>query len=113
MNPYNPSLVNVAVTSKKLWPLKTGIVVGCLLTVAPLFGLLGTIFEVRRAFDSLGSSGIGDPTKLSTSVGTSLVSTAVGLGLCPIGLLILILSLVFHARRKKEIQAAAFPGKGA
>ena len=45
----------------------------------PMVGLLGTVSGMRGAFASLGSSGIGDPTKLSAHIGEVLIATASGL----------------------------------
>lgn len=46
---------------------------------SPMLGLLGTVTGMMRAFDKLGSSGIGDPTSLSASIGEVLTATASGL----------------------------------
>ena len=45
----------------------------------PMIGLLGTVFGMITAFDTLGTSGIGDPSKLSAAIGEVLVATASGL----------------------------------
>jgi biopolymer transport protein ExbB len=45
----------------------------------PMVGLLGTVSGMRGAFASLGSSGIGDPGKLSAHIGEVLIATASGL----------------------------------
>ena len=71
-----------------------GMTIGALLMVSPLFGMLGTVFGMKRAFDILGSSGVGDPSTLSASVGETLVFTAAGLLLFPVGAIILTVSLV-------------------
>lgn len=75
-----------------------GMVIGSLLTLAPLFGLLGAVFGMTRAFKTLGQSGIADPQALSDGIGTSLLSTAAGLFVCPVGVVVLTLSLVFFFR---------------
>ncbi len=46
---------------------------------SPMVGLLGTVSGMRSAFEVLGSSGIGDPTKLSEHIGEVLIATAAGL----------------------------------
>ena len=46
---------------------------------SPMVGLLGTVSGMRTAFSTLGTSGIGDPTKLSESIGEVLIATASGL----------------------------------
>lgn len=75
-----------------------GIVIGSLLTLGPLFGMLGTVFGMTRSFQILGSSGVTDPQALSDSIGVTLLATATGLFLFPVGILILTLSLIFFAR---------------
>jgi biopolymer transport protein ExbB len=45
----------------------------------PMIGLLGTVFGMISAFDTLGTQGIGDPSKLSEAIGHVLVATASGL----------------------------------
>ncbi|MDR0535641.1 MAG: MotA/TolQ/ExbB proton channel family protein [Puniceicoccales bacterium] len=46
---------------------------------APMVGLTGTVFGMMNAFATLGSSGVGDPGKLSAAIGEVLVATAMGL----------------------------------
>jgi len=45
----------------------------------PMIGLLGTVTGMIRAFATLGSSGIGDPSSLSAAIGQVLIATASGL----------------------------------
>jgi len=45
----------------------------------PMIGLLGTVTGMIRAFATLGSSGIGDPSSLSSAIGEVLTATASGL----------------------------------
>jgi len=45
----------------------------------PMIGLLGTVTGMIRAFATLGSSGIGDPSSLAAAIGEVLVATASGL----------------------------------
>ena len=47
--------------------------------VTPMIGLLGTVTGMIKAFSTLGSSGIGDPSSLSGAIGEVLVATASGL----------------------------------
>jgi biopolymer transport protein ExbB len=46
---------------------------------APMVGLTGTVFGMMSAFDTLGTSGVGDPGALSAAIGEVLVATALGL----------------------------------
>ncbi|MEA3208139.1 MAG: biopolymer transport protein ExbB [Chthoniobacter sp.] len=45
----------------------------------PMIGLLGTVTGMIKAFETLGSSGIGDPSSLSAAIGEVLTATASGL----------------------------------
>jgi biopolymer transport protein ExbB len=45
----------------------------------PMIGLVGTVTGMIKAFKTLGSDGIGDPSKLSAAIGEVLVATASGL----------------------------------
>src|SRR6202000_2007152 len=45
----------------------------------PMIGLVGTVTGMIKAFATLGSSGIGDPSSLSAAIGEVLVATASGL----------------------------------
>ncbi len=47
--------------------------------VSPMVGLLGTVTGMIKAFQTLGSGGIGDPSKLAAAIGEVLVATATGL----------------------------------
>lgn len=41
-------------------------------------GLTGTILGMMKAFETLGTAGVGDPAKLSGAIGEVLISTAIG-----------------------------------
>ena len=45
----------------------------------PMIGLVGTVVGMMSAFETLGSSGVGDPSKLAGAIGEVLVATASGL----------------------------------
>jgi len=45
----------------------------------PMIGLVGTVTGMMSAFETLGTSGVGDPSKLSGAIGAVLVATASGL----------------------------------
>jgi biopolymer transport protein ExbB len=45
----------------------------------PMIGLVGTVVGMMEAFDTLGTSGVGDPSKLAGAIGHVLVATASGL----------------------------------
>jgi len=45
----------------------------------PMIGLTGTVTGMMTAFETLGSSGVGDPSKLAGAIGEVLIATAAGL----------------------------------
>jgi len=45
----------------------------------PMIGLTGTVTGMMKAFDKLGSAGVGDPSQLAGAIGEVLVATASGL----------------------------------
>ena len=47
--------------------------------VAPLLGLLGTVSGMIKAFQTIGSQGMGKPEVLAGNIGEALVTTATGL----------------------------------
>ena len=47
----------------------------------PMIGLTGTVTGMMRAFEGLGTEGIGDPSKLAGAIGEVLVATLSGLAI--------------------------------
>jgi biopolymer transport protein ExbB len=86
-----------------------GLVIGTLLTLSPVFGLLGTVVGMMNAFQALGTQGAGDTGQLSVGIGEVLVSTIVGLILFIPGVVILTLSIIHHRRAKRVIAALQTP----
>lgn len=74
--------------------LTAGIVAGIVLMLGPFLGMLGTVFGMKRAFDTLGHNGVPDPSELSANIGEVLVSTAAGFIACPIGIAMLVVCIV-------------------
>ncbi|EDY15809.1 hypothetical protein CfE428DRAFT_6662 [Chthoniobacter flavus Ellin428] len=81
----------------------TGIVVGGLLFLGPVFGYLGTLFNMMGAFQDLSGSGISDPRALSAHIGNTLLATVLGVIACPIGLVLLVPCIVLFVRDKKQL----------
>ena len=52
---------------------------GTIAGIAPLLGLLGTVFGMIRMFLGILKSGVGDANQLAGGIGEALVSTAAGL----------------------------------
>jgi len=62
---------------------------GTIAAVAPLLGLLGTVFGMIEMFLDILTSGIGDANQLAGGIGQALISTATGL-------IVAIPALMFH-----------------
>lgn len=48
-------------------------------SIAPMFGLLGTVSGMIKAFQKIGLGAMGDPEKLAGDIGEAMVTTAYGL----------------------------------
>ncbi|WP_044416218.1 MotA/TolQ/ExbB proton channel family protein [Halarcobacter anaerophilus] len=48
-------------------------------SVAPLLGLLGTVYGVYKAFEQITQKGLGDPTIFSGGISIALITTIAGL----------------------------------
>jgi len=48
-------------------------------SVAPLLGLLGTVYGVYKAFEAITQKGLGDPTIFSSGISVALITTIAGL----------------------------------
>lgn len=48
-------------------------------STAPMFGLLGTVSGMIKAFNKIGLGGMGDPEKLAGDIGEAMITTAFGL----------------------------------
>src|SRR5687768_7938080 len=53
--------------------------VGTIASLSPLMGLLGTVFGMIRTFNSITTSGIGNPASLAGRIGEAPNTTAAGL----------------------------------
>lgn len=52
---------------------------GTIAAISPLMGLLGTVFGMIRTFNSITSTGIGNPAALAGGIAEALITTAAGL----------------------------------
>lgn len=52
---------------------------GIIASVAPLLGLLGTVFGMIKTFDAIGAFGVGNPQQLAAGIAEALITTAAGL----------------------------------
>lgn len=55
------------------------IVLGTIGKIAPLLGFFGTVMGMIKAFESIASSGLGDPQVVAGGISQSLITTAAGL----------------------------------
>ena len=56
-------------------------VLDTMITVAPLFGIFGTVLGIIESFKVLGAAGIADPGAVSGGIAQALITTAAGLGI--------------------------------
>jgi len=56
-------------------------ILGTIVTIAPLLGLLGTVFGMIRAFNVIAIQGVGDAGALAGGIAEALITTAVGLSI--------------------------------
>jgi biopolymer transport protein ExbB/TolQ len=76
-----------------------GIVCGALLALGPVWGIALTVLSMFHAFQTLGQAGVSDPRHLAQILGNSLMATTIGLVLCPVGLVVLAVSICFLTRK--------------
>lgn len=74
------------------------IVIGVLLALGPLWGLLGTMIEMMRSFNTVAGSDAGAS---NPDISTTLWITWAGLIMSPVGLALLIGGIVWIFRIKK------------
>jgi uncharacterized membrane protein (UPF0136 family) len=90
-----------------------GVIVGCVLTLAPIFGLAASVVGLIRAFDALKhGSGIGSvhARELSASIGAAVLPMVISLIIFVIGAVILFASLVPLIRsRIKPVEPPPVP----
>ncbi|MFA7159456.1 MAG: MotA/TolQ/ExbB proton channel family protein [Kiritimatiellia bacterium] len=82
------------------------IVVGSLLALGPLWGVLGTVIGMLRAFGTLNNSGPATSERLASDISVSLWSTMAGLLMSPIGVAVLIGGIVWLIRMNRREKAA-------
>ena len=73
---------------------------GTIAIVAPLMGLLGTVFGLIKMFMVITSVGIGDANRLAGGIGEALIATASGL-------VVAIIAYIFHRFLRGKIQNLA------
>ena len=66
---------------------------GIVCQLGPMFGLATSMIGMLRAFNELGSTGIGDPSHLSQAIGQTLMGTMLGMLVGLVGVVLLIVSV--------------------
>lgn len=79
--------------NRGLWVLET------IVTVAPLLGLLGTIFGMMTSFKIIGENGVVNPSGVTSGVAESLIATAFGLVIAIIALF----AFNYFSRKNEQI----------
>lgn len=74
---------------------------GAWLQLAPVLGMIGTIFGMAKAFNTLASSGAGDPEKLSAAIGDVLIITMIAVSLSSIGLVLVTIAITICRYRER------------
>jgi len=71
--------IHIALSQQKLLLQKNLGMLGTMAAVAPLVGLLGTVWGIMRAFRDMSSTGSAAPSVVAAGVAEALVTTAIGL----------------------------------
>ena len=79
-----------------------GVIVGSFLTLGPVWAVLGSMLGMAHALNTLGPNGIGDPQKLADSIGATIWLTTTGFLFVPIGLILLIPSIIFLCQQRNS-----------
>ncbi|NIO28564.1 MAG: hypothetical protein GTO29_08425 [Candidatus Latescibacteria bacterium] len=71
--------MQIALSQQKLLLEKNLNILGTMAAIAPLIGLLGTVWGIMRAFHDMAQTGSAAPTVVAAGVAEALVTTAAGL----------------------------------
>ena len=80
---------------------RTLAVIGAILQLGPILGLLGTVLGMMRSFAALNAQGVAAPGQLAEAIGQTLTSTAMGMVVGVIGLVLLCIALTASRYRAK------------
>lgn len=78
------------------------LIVGTILALGPLWGVVGTVFGMVMAFDTMGLSGGSDPGALAAGISHALRTTALGFVAFPIGVALVILASIKVVKGKQQ-----------
>lgn len=68
-------------------------ITGAALQLGPILGLVGTIIGMISAFLTMGSAGMEQPEALADDIGFALITTAIGLCVGIVGLILMLVAL--------------------
>jgi len=71
--------LQIALSEQKLQLERNLTLIGSMAAVAPLIGLLGTVWGIMRAFHAMAASGSASPAVVAAGVAEALLTTAAGL----------------------------------
>jgi len=71
--------LHIALSGQKLLLERNLGILGTMAAVAPLVGLLGTVWGIMRAFSDMSATGSGSPSVVAAGVAEALITTAVGI----------------------------------
>ncbi|MBN1674541.1 MAG: MotA/TolQ/ExbB proton channel family protein [Kiritimatiellae bacterium] len=74
------------------------LIVGAVLCLGPVWGLLGTVLGMTRAFNTLSESTAGSREALAGDIGVALWTSAIGWVALPFGLALVVGSIVWLVR---------------
>ncbi|WP_372807987.1 MotA/TolQ/ExbB proton channel family protein [Pontiella sp.] len=86
-------------------PTKTPVVLtvlGSILSLGPVLGFLGTVISMMLSFHAMGDGGMDKPEALASNIGFALTSTAVGILLFPLGVILLVFGIRGMIKQRKQ-----------
>ena len=82
------------------------LVIGILLALGPVWGFVGTVLGITRAFSHLAELGSASNDVLAEDISLALYTTAAGLIMCPIGIVLIVIAAIKMSKLKKQEQTA-------
>ena len=79
------------------------VVAGFFLALAPLYGI---VFAALSVSSTLSRVGVSDPRSVALDVGHGMMGTLVGFMLCPIGVGVVIISLILLFKKPSSLPPA-------
>ena len=79
------------------------LVLGVFLVLGPLWGMLGTVVGMIRAFSALSRSQAPQPEQLATDISTALYATMAGWIVFPIGIVTIVVYAIRCSRGRSDV----------